>query len=230
MNTHVRLQKELLRKQARRLRTLGKSYSQITEKLGVAKSTLNGWFRGLPPSPHQTPQAMRLRFLRISAMGAEANRQLRLKRLAKAEIEVRHLMRGLPARRSDTLLSLLAMIYWAEGSKDPHSGIVFVNTDPEMMLLFITLLRKCFTIDEKRIHVRLHIHYYHHPKEVVEYWSRLLDVPLEQFGKLYHKKRSETKKFRQNFMGICFIQYGDTLIKNKLLFAAKEVRRKVVVR
>jgi len=146
----------------------------------------------------------------------------------KAASEVRLEMQRLPAERTDVSLSLLAMLYWAEGSKDPRSGLIFVNTDPELMLLFITLLRKCFAIDEKRIHIRLHLHYYHRPKEVIEYWSKLLSVPIEQFGKLYLKRRSETKKFRQNFMGICFIQYGDTLIKNKLLFAAKEVKEIVI--
>ena len=119
------------------------------------------------------------------------------------------------------------MLYWAEGAKS-GSEVNFANTDPKLSLLFITLLRECFEIDEKRLRLRLHVHYYHKKKTVRKFWGELLNIPQDQFQKIYVKKRSKTKKFRQNFAGICFIRYGDVAIKDKIMQFAFAIADKIV--
>ena len=115
------------------------------------------------------------------------------------------------------LLSLLSILYWAEGTKYDKGGVVFTNTDPRLAYLFLDLLRKTCDIDESRLRVRLHLHYYHKKGETVKFWSDLLKVPVDQFHGTYVKKRSANKRFRKNFIVICFIKYGDTQTRRKIL-------------
>ena len=96
--------------------------------------------------------------------------------------------------------TILAMLYWAEGQKIPELStcVKFVNTDPRMILLFITLLRNCYEIERK-------------------FWSGLLGVDESQFGKIYVKPRSRTKKFRRNFAGICFVIYYSVDLRREIV-------------
>lgn len=113
--------------------------------------------------------------------------------------------------------SLLAMLYWAEGTKGGSGGPIFTNTDPVLLYLYLRLLRMAYPIKESRLRIRIHIHHYHNPEASIRFWSRILGVPRSQFGKIYVKKRSTRKKFRENFQGICFIKYFDTAIRRELL-------------
>ena len=108
-----------------------------------------------------------------------------------------------------TQKGLLSVLYWAEGSKLPLRGtpVKFANTDPRLVLLFITLLRNCYQLDESKLRVQLHLHWYHKAKEVRKFWSELLEIDESRFRKIHLKKRSRTKRFRKNFVGICFLIY-----------------------
>lgn len=120
---------------------------------------------------------------------------------------------------------LLSMLYWAEGSKhEKVSGVRFVNTDPALALFYLRLLRNCYELDENRLKVRLHLHEYHNQKKAVEFWSKLLKIPKERFGKLYIKKRTgNQKKRRRNFMGICFIYYSEGAIRKELMEISRQL-------
>ncbi|KKW38989.1 MAG: hypothetical protein UY89_C0035G0014 [Parcubacteria group bacterium GW2011_GWA1_54_9] len=118
------------------------------------------------------------------------------------------------------------MLYWAEGAKSDMTGLRFVNTDPVLAKLYISLLRSTYALDERRIRIRLHLHYYHKHREAITFWSKLLKVPNSQFGKIYVKKRSVQRRFRKNFQGICFINYFDGAIRRELLSLGQQVAQK----
>lgn len=215
----IRLQAESMRKE-------GKTYAQIREKVHVSKSTLSSWlgekFSGIFDRQAQLTHLKRARLLSAA--------RLRGEKIARDTVSA---ARGaataalLPVNDISFQKSLIAILYWAEGAKNGGT-LKFVNTDPRLAKLYITLLRSCFPIDERKIRIRLHLHYYHDKKKSVQFWSRLLRVPPTQFGKLYVKKRSATKKFRQNFMGICFISYSDTPLIKEVLGLAYAIPDKIV--
>ena len=114
--------------------------------------------------------------------------------------------------------ALLAMLYWSEGSKgERSSSLKFANTDPLLISLYLKLLREAFPIDESGLRIALHIHAYHDPEDAMAFWSETTNVPRSQFWKIYVKKRSETRKFRENFKGICSVYYGNRMIRDELL-------------
>ena len=205
---------------------MGWSYSQIRSKLNIAKSTLSNWFRDLPPSEHQSLEAKQLRIRNIQPLGAAANARLRQERLARVEKEALEMLSDFPKDSKPAQEGLLSMLYWAEGEKDDRRGLVLANTDPALLSLYLKLLRNCYQIDEKRLRVRVHLHYYHVASKAIQFWSDTLNIPKLQFGKIYRKKRSVSKRFRQNFQGICFVAYNDTALKNRVMFVARAIQKR----
>ena len=213
---------------AQALRRSGRTYDEIARELGTAKSTLSIWLKDVPMPSGSTPEAKKQYFLaHVQAKGAAANH-------AKKEAMWRELRReaqqaALIYKASDLELAtaLVSMLYWAEGTKHDKGGLVFTNTDPRLAHLFLTLLRRVYFPDESRLRIRLHLHEYHSQADAVAYWSKLLDIPVVQFQSTYIKKRNPSKKFRQNFMGICFIKYGDSQMRRKVLSYAYAIQKRL---
>lgn len=201
------------------LRTQGKSYAEIRKEFPIPKSTLSVWLgekcAGIFDRKAQLTHLKRVRPLALRAIQ---------KRVLTENAHFSKIGKEIAAKISaDTNFykAMLAMLYWAEGAKHRQvSGLKFVNTDPKLALLYLSLLRKSYEIDEARLRIRLHLHSYHHQEKSIDFWSQLLQVPRSQFGKLYIKPRSKTRKFRENFMGICFISYGENKIRKEILSLA----------
>ncbi|MBU6323475.1 hypothetical protein KGQ55_02190 [Patescibacteria group bacterium] len=206
-----------VRREVLRLGKEGKTYAEIRNYFPIPKSTLSVWFKKAGKKPDRTRQLEHLKRARAAALitirERKAGRLAEASRLAKNEVES---IAPLLARRS-VLKALIAMLYWAEGSKGDRTGLIFVNTDPELLSLYVRMLRAAYLLDESKFRVRLHLHHYHKHRDAKTFWSRLLKIPESQFGKIYVKKRSARKKFRKNFQGICIVVYHDSGIRRELL-------------
>lgn len=213
-----------------KLRKKGMTYAEIRAIHPIPKSTLSVWLGEKYPAFFD--EAARLEHLKkIRLLSAT---KLRRDKIARDTV---HAARGikvaeqLPTGDVDFQKSLLSMLYWAEGTKHKATaGLIFANTDPRLVLLYVSMLRNCFEIDERKIRIRLHIHYYHKKKETRRYWSKLLNVPENQFGKLWIKPRSKTKKFRQNFKGICIVKYGGIGLFKEVLALGEAICDRIVPR
>lgn len=206
----------------------GFSYREINNKFGVPKSTLSTWAHG---THRKSKNEMRVHLALIRGKAVRA--------IQEKHRRIREVEENLALSRAGEIVSplsrdinmyktLLSLLYWAEGSKhDKVSGMKFVNTDPCLADLFISLLRICYKIDESKLRVGLHIHNYHDPEEVRKYWSNLLRIPLSQFYKIYVKPRNLGRRFRRNFVGICLIYYGDSRIRRELLAVGRVFQARI---
>lgn len=170
--------------------------------------------------PDRTRQLAHLNVARIAA--AEAVRRAKSSRIAQANLTAINLARELPINKEEIGKSLLAMLYWAEGGKQ-DGNMKFTNTDPDLMLFFITLLRKQYPTEEKRFRVALQLHSYHRSKEEVNFWSKILNIPISQFWKIYRKPRGGRRTYRRNSHGICNIHYASSAIQRELLALGREL-------
>lgn len=213
---------EKIKKAVKLERVKGKTYRELTQIFGIPKSTLSYWFGETLGHPFdRAGQLKHLAKIRTLAHSAIQNRiEDRSKALHNRLAEE---IKAYPVKDIGVQKLFLAALYWSEGAKHAGvSGLKFVNTDPKLCELYIKLLRKCYQIDESKLRIRLHLHYYHGIKETRGFWSDLLKVPENQFGKIYIKRRSILKKFRKNFAGICFIYYGNSDIRRELLEISKQ--------
>lgn len=215
-----------IKDKAKQLREKGYSYGDLTRELNVSKSTLHQWIRGIK-RPEKFTRRDRIRWIKqIQPLGALANKRKREQFLQDLREETHQELSSIILERQ-AKKGILSMLYWAEGSKGAHEMLNFANTDPRLTLLFITLLRQCYQLDESKFRIRLHLHYYHKERDVKKFWSQILHIPISQFTKTYRKKRGKEKTFRKNFGGICFLKYNSVLLKDRVVEYAYALGEKI---
>lgn len=176
---------------------------------------MHQWIRG-EKRPAKFSRLDRIRWIKeIQPLGAQGNKKKRLKIIDQIIGEAKNEILKLRINEEMSKV-IVTMLYWAEGTK-VRGALQFANTDPRLILLFVKLLRRCYKLDESKFRVRLHLHYYHKEKVIKDFWSKLLNIPVDQFEKTYRKYRSKEKTFRRNFGGICFIKYYDVYLKEKII-------------
>ena len=207
------------------LGSLGSTYAQIQKKYPVPKSTLSFWFSHAGKKQDRAEQLAHLRIARIASIKAK-NRQKAL-RVKEAGDTARRIATHVPILQEAVGKALLAMLYWAEGGKT-DGNMKFTNTDPELILVFISLLRKYYKIDESRLRIGLLVHYYHNRSRVRQFWSEKLQISTTQFWKIYLKPRSGKKRnYKRNFYGICNLHYSSSAIQRELIALGKEISLRV---
>ena len=203
------------REEVRKSRKRGASYGELSRSFGIPRSTLHQWLRGTK-RPRRFTRLDKIRWVRyIQPMGAMMNKKKRDDSLARIKDEVSGEILRLKLR-NDLMKSVLAALYWAEGTK-VNGMMSFANTDPKLMLLFVTLLRRVYKLDESKFRVRLHLHYYHRARVTRKFWSELLCIPQNQFYKTFWKRRSKERVFRKNLGGICFVSYNSVYLKERIM-------------
>ncbi len=124
------------KKETLKLRSFGKSYSEISAELGVPKSTLSDWLSKFPWSNNikrkLTKNNIRLSTSRIAELSKirDENRKLLY---AQAEQEAR---KDFDALKYHPLFIAAVMIYWGEGDKLSRSRVTVTNSDPAVLKIF----------------------------------------------------------------------------------------------
>lgn len=191
------IKKEREKTHAIKLRRRGYSYSEILEKIPVAKSSLSLWLQSVGLSRkirHRLTEKKRLSALKGAKKRHEQRLSLTKQILTKAENEIDHI--------SERELWLIGTcLYWAEGSKEkenyPGSNAQFANSDPKMIKLFLKWLNKICKIPKDMIYFDIYLHenYRYMVDLVVEYWSNSTGYPKECFDHIYYKKNKiKTKR------------------------------------
>lgn len=200
------------KREAVRLRKKGYSLNEISNKVGIAKSTASLWLREVKLSHTAIKRLLdRESMGRIKLNLAKAERRKILQEIA--DDKAAHLLSSL---RLDWNYSKIycALLYWCEGGKR-DGGVYFTNSDPKMISIFLKLFRKAFSLDESKFRVHVHLHDYHSPTKQLKYWSQIAGIPLKQFSKPYQKKNTG-KRIRENYQGCVSIRYCDVNIVREI--------------
>ena len=182
---------------AQTLRRKGVSIIEIARKLGVAKSTASIWCLEIKLT---SDQEKRLRENSTLAgakgrfLGAETNRLKKTAALDAARVCINKALGHISGR---DILVAGPSLYWAEGSKSSGSSLSFVNSDSDMIRLIVSWLKSNFGAVEDDFILRVAINEIHRPRErkVLEYWSRCLKVPQNQFRKTSFIKTRQKKVY-----------------------------------
>jgi len=189
------------------LRRQGFSYSEILERIPVAKSSLSLWLRsvGLSKKQNQRLTEKKLAAALRGALKKKEDRLLRT-RITKeaAEKEI-----GKLTGREKWLIG--TALYWAEGSKEkewsPGSRTQFINSDPLMVRFFLDWLLKILRIPRDMLifNIYLHENNKHRVQEVIEYWSKQTSFSNNYFQHIYYKKNrvnTKRKNIGNSYFGI----------------------------
>jgi len=193
--------------QARRLASDGLPYGEIAKKLNISRAQISTWCIGLSKGPSSS---------------VIRTHQKRRKLLLNSENNILNMINF----DKNNAKIFCGILYGCEGSKYPATnGVAFANADPELILCFLTLFRKAFSIKETKFRVHLQIHNNQNYEELLAYWSGLLNIPKLQF---YKPTITEPhgRKHRKKYQGTCTIRYCDYKLQLKLIGIFEEFMRK----
>lgn len=119
---------------------------------------------------------------------------------------------------SDKFLKIAAlMLYWGEGSKKGKWTIDFVNSNSQMVSLFLRALRQIYGVDESKLRVLLYCYPNQDKESLIKYWSSKLGIKKEQFTKPYIRKEYNVKNINVMPRGLVHIRYSDKKLLEQVM-------------
>ena len=183
-----------LRCRAVELRQAGCSYRQILEALPrpVSQSTLSLWLRDVELTPEQQAALNRMHLdarRRAGETRRSGTAQRRQETAAQAQRQV-------PQMSERDLFVAGVVAYWAEGTKAKPwrpggEAVQFVNSDPDMIRLFVAWLR-LVRVGPERLRCRVQIHESGDAVEATKYWAGVAGVSPDSFSRPTIKRHRPT--------------------------------------
>lgn len=193
-------------RRARELRAQAWTLQEIAAELGVSKSSVSVWVRDVEfvPRPrnrgHRSMKPHPLNVARLAdiercrAEGAE-----RIGRLSEREF-----------------LVLGLALYAGEGSKT-RSDVSFANSDPRMIWMFVTWLRRFFPVVESKLRVKLYLHEGLDLGAAIRFWAELTGIPAAQFTKPYRAVADPTRRRAKHLMGCPSVVYRSAALHRRVM-------------
>src|SRR3989338_617423 len=227
------------RELAIKLRLSGKSYTQISRELIVAKSTLSSWLANIEIGEGAREQInARGRAKAIEAL-VKRNRQqtvLAIERATKLQNDFSRRIGSLSRR--DVLMIGLAL-YWAEGHKRlivkdgkerTYHPVELTNSDPGIVKIFIRFLRETFGVVPRDIKVELRLFEHQDAGRAIDFWSKATSIPRKNFRKPYYgisiSSRGKRPYYRLEH-GIIRIVLSKTVLFHKILGGIEGIKKLV---
>jgi hypothetical protein len=193
------------RERARQLRAQAWTINEIVAELGVSKSSVSVWIRDVEFD--EATRAARAGANR--RRGARRRGPNQLQQRKQAEI-VRLIADGagwIGDLTDRDLLIAGTALYAGEGAKTDGS-VLFANSDPRMVALFLRFLRQFFDVDESRLRLRLYLHAGLDIDRATNFWSGLTAIPPQQFQKPYRAIPDPSIRHAKHPMGCPGIRYS----------------------
>ena len=193
------------KKQAIKLRIIGNSYKQISDVLGVPKSTLSSWLKDVPLSQKaQNKIQSRLKSSSIAKLIERNKNQTVLAKLNHEKI-CEEAKQEAKEFFSDPLFLLGTSLYWAEGYKQgaydsKWKSIDFANSDPDMIKIMMNFFIKFLNIKKSEIKMRVMIHDENNIENAVNFWHKITGVPKKNFIKTSTKISSSSLNKRKRIL------------------------------
>src|SRR3972149_5088377 len=202
--------------QAIRLRKNGNSYQEIQRKLKVSKSTLHYWLVDVRLSLSQKKQLKtnwKNALIKARKIASETHRQNRLDRIAKINIEATKFIKQI--KLDNNILELfLSGLYLVDGFKiSDRTGLG--SSNPQILLLFITLLRRIYQIDESKLRAEIFARADQNIDKLLNFWSKFLNIPKNKFHKTQIDKRTTKNKSFMDYKGVCAVSYYDVSVQRR---------------
>lgn len=228
----VYMAKSLKKLEAIKLRESGMSIKEISSYIEISRSTVSVWCRDVILSKTQKEKLYRKMVdagHKGRLMGAEANKNKKIEILNHsqklAEKEIGHL-----SKRDIDMITL--GLYWGEGSKDKQGRFVFVNSDPNTILLIIHWLKISMNVDKSFLCPQLYINNQHKDREdtVILFWSKKLKLPRSQFRKTIFITTPHKKIYANHdtYMGVLHLTISkSSVLKYKTMALLTEIQKYV---
>lgn len=211
-------EKRLLAEQLRREQ--GYSYNEISEQIGVSKSTLSHWLKHIFLTLEQE-QRIQQRIEDNQTTFVANARQTNKRRYREAREQA--FQKGMEIAslvpNDDAVHELaLAMLYLGEGDKTGNR-VQISNLDPDVLRYFLSAVESLYQIDRSEMSLRINLIEAARLLELqmIEWWTEQLDCSMQQFQKTQFDQRSKYTQMTGDYHGVCSITYNDTYLYERLI-------------
>jgi len=169
--------------EAFKLRKEGKTYREIEKFLGVSRSTLCNWFKNEEWSKHikKINTINHIVKSKEHMLKMNASRKIHLYKKYK-DIE-NQAEKEFEIYKNDPLFMAGLMVYAGEGDKTNRFNIRVANSEFYLHIVFIRFSEKFLNINRDKIKFWLLLYPDHNIKELIEIWSKKLDINKSNFYK-----------------------------------------------
>lgn len=202
-----------------RLRITGVSIRKIEQELGVPRSTLSGWFRGIKLNQQKKKRLHQEWLLGLQKARTKAvlrHKELKQMREVRAVEEAKKVFQAVKFEDHAFLEFVLAMLYWAEGAKTGNR-LLMCNSDPVLLRFFLDGLVRVYKLPRNSVRCALHLRADQNSKEMKDFWSKALQIPAECIREVYFDSRTKGSPTRQDYHGVCAIMYYNSHLWRRLM-------------
>src|SRR3989344_175092 len=202
----------LLKSKVIELRKSGKTYGEIVKVINknIPKSTLSDWCHNIYLTGRQKEKidkAVKENSRKGIKIALIVNKERRRKYLESIIIRNQHLSSIL--KDVNVAKVVLATLYLGEGAKSINRGsLYFGNSDPFIIEMFLSLMRRCYKVDESKFRCPILCRADQDIKLLENFWRKITKIPKAQFYKTRIDPRTIGKSSRNlNYRGVCKIDY-----------------------
>lgn len=190
----------------------GSSYSQIISSLDdrVSRGTLSHWLRGMNRGEggeqiHAQRVSELLNVARERSLSSKQARQDQRRSYYRSRAA--HLPWVL--EKGDVRKIALAMLCLGRGSeRHGTTALSWSSANPQMIQLFLRLLRASYVLDEGRLRCSVQYRGDHNAQQLRAYWSEITQIPIAQCYQPRIDRRATRSTVQQpGYRGICRIDY-----------------------
>lgn len=195
------------------LRREGKSYREISAELGVARSTLSNWFKGVDFSEAIREELTKAATKKGTKRLKELNRVRGIALAVQYESAEKEALKEMKLYRNIPLFTTALALYWGEGDKRNKHQVRITNTEPAMLYVFIEFLIKICGVKKEKISLALFSYKDLSEQKSKRYWSKQLGITQ------YHKTQVLPSRHETNRLpyGVCMVVVSNTYLKRKLM-------------
>ena len=175
------------------MRRRGFSYSEIQNRLGVPKSTLNSWLGKIKLDDELVKK---LYNRKIEALRKSSTR--RISQLKENIATIQNISSQEVSKISQRELWFMGVVlYWRERlGDDLRRGVRFSSADPYLLKFFLKWLREIGKIPDEEITFNIFVGADRRTMtdDIIEHWSRAIGFPKHKFAHIYFQKVYRRKK------------------------------------
>jgi transcriptional regulator with XRE-family HTH domain len=190
---------------ARDLRAQAWTLKEIADELGVSKSSVSLWVRGVQFD--EAGLATRAQDRRNATARRRGPNKLQLRKQAEIDAGVSEGRCWIGPVDERDLLIAGTMLYAGEGAKT-DGDVKLVNTDPRLVAFFCRWLRHFFDVDESRMRCRLYLHEGLDLVAATVFWSELTGIPPSQFTLPYRAVPDPSIRRSKHPLGCATVNYA----------------------
>jgi len=205
--------KQEIKEKAIKLRKQGYSIKEIAKIINIAQGTSSSWVSSIELDLRAQERLKKRKILgQYKSINIAKKKKLRTQE--QNNIKALSLLNNI-SKNKELYKLICSILFWTEGGKSTDSYVYFTNSDPTMVVLFVTLIRKSFPVQEGKFRALIHVHEYHNEREIKNFWSKITKIPISQFSKTYLKPHTQ-KRIRKGYKGSIRIRYYDHKIALEL--------------